>query len=191
VIVNARAYAPPRLFTVEEYYRMTEAGIFHEDDRVELMEGEVVTMSPIGSRHAACVEKAVALIRRAVAGRKFSVRTQNPIRLNDYSEPQPDISVVRDREDFYAAGHPTPDDIVLLVEVAEASLMYDRHSKLPLYARSGIAEVWLVDLVNRTVEVHSTPAPAGYSSVRQFRQGATLVSAALPDLQIAVDDVLA
>src|SRR6266850_3035884 len=133
--MNAGAFAPPRLFTVAEYYRMTEAGIFKEDDRVELIEGEVVSMSPIGSRHAACVERLSALIRHAVLNESISVRIQNPVRLSEYSEPLPDVSLVRTREDFYAAGHPAAADVVLLIEVADASLMYDRHTKIPLYAR--------------------------------------------------------
>src|SRR5258705_153469 len=118
--MDARAFAPPRLFTVAEYYRMTEAGIFREDDRIELIEGEVVTMSPMGSRHAACVEKLSAWMRRSLPGDSVAVRVQNPVRLSESSEPQPDVAVVRAREDFYRSGHPTASDIVLLIEVADA-----------------------------------------------------------------------
>src|SRR5947209_3422135 len=115
--MNAGAFAPPRLFTVAEYYRMSQAGIFDEDDRVELIEGEVVTMSPIGSRHAACVEKLASLMRGALQEAQVSVRIQNPVRLGDYSEPLPDLAVVRFRADFYAGAHPAATDIVLLIQV--------------------------------------------------------------------------
>ena len=188
--MNAGAFAPPRLFTVAEYYRRTEAGIFGEDDRVELIEGEVVAISPIGSRHAACVERLGALIRRALSAEPISVRFQNPVRLGEYSEPLPDVSVVRARDDFYATAHPTAPDVVLLIEVADASLMYDRHTKIPLYARSGIAELWLVDLVNQVVEVHSAPAPAGYGQVRCFEEETPVTSAVLPQIGIAASEIL-
>jgi len=164
---------------------MGEAGIFTEDDRVELIEGEVVEMSAIGSRHAACIEKIATLIRRTVPSESAAVRVQNPVHLSHYSEPQPDISVVRPRPDFYASGHPTADDVLFLVEVADASLTYDRHTKFPLYARSGIAEAWLVDLVNHLVEVYTAPGAAGYEHVRRF-QGA----AALPHIEIAASEIL-
>jgi Uma2 family endonuclease len=125
---------------------MAEAGIFTEDDRVELIEGEVVAMSPIGPRHAACVRKLARLIRDRVSSTAAIVDVQDPIRLSEHSEPLPDISILRPRDDFYADGHPGPEDVLVLLEVADASVMYDRNTKLPLYARAGIAEVWLVDL---------------------------------------------
>lgn len=170
---------------------MGEAGIFREDDRVELIEGEVITMSPIGSRHAASVTKLGQVLQRALLSKPLIVRIQNPIRLSEYSEPQPDLALVRAREDFYASGHPTGADVLFLVEVAESSLMYDRLTKLSLYARSGIAEVWLVDLVNHLVEVHSAPAANGYSTVQRFRPGTVVVSTVLPAIEIAADQILA
>src|SRR5437763_16857094 len=112
--MNARALAPPRLFTVAEYYRMGEAGIFTEDDRVELIEGEVVEMSAIGSRHAACMEKIATLIRRTVPSESADVRVQSPVHLSHYSEPQPDISVVRPRPDYCASGPPRADEGLFL-----------------------------------------------------------------------------
>jgi len=149
-----------RLFTAEEYFRMGEAGILQEDDRVELIEGEIVEMSPIGSRHAACVNRLVKLFVREV-GDSGIVGAQNPVLLPDYSGPQPDVAVLRLREDFYAEAHPTPGDVLLLIEVSDTTLRYDREVKLPLYALAGILEVWIVDLQNGEILtyvscVHST-----------------------------------
>ena len=189
--MNASAFTPLRLFTVSEYHRMAAAGIFTEDDdRVELIDGEVVTMSPIGTRHAACVRKLAGMIRDRIATQSLIVDVQNPIGLSEHSEPVPDISVLRPREDFYASGHPGPEDVLVLFEVADASVMYDRNTKLPLYARAGVVEVWLVDLVKNVVEVHSSPGPNGYATQQRFDRGATVASLALPELAIPVDEIL-
>ena len=186
--MSAGAFAPPRLFTVAEYHLMAEAGILTEDDRVELIEGALVVTSPIGSRHAACVDRVAALLHDRVSG--AIVRVQNPVRLSDRSEPQPDLSLVRARDDFYAAAHPGAEDVLLLIEVADASVMYDRNTKIPLYARSGIREVWLVDLVANVVEVQSIPAGSGYSRAQRVERDATVVSAELPDLRIEAAEIL-
>lgn len=188
--MTARAFAPLWLFTVSEYHRMAEAGIFTEDDRVELIEGEIVAMSPIGPRHAACVKKMAGLIRDLLSGKPVVVGVQDPVRLSDDSEPQPDLSIVRTRDDFYAAGHPGPEDVLLLIEVADASVIYDRNTKIPLYARSGIREVWLVDLVTNAVEVHSLPSGSGYSHTQRFERGATVTSTELPDLRMEAAEIL-
>lgn len=176
-------------FTVEEYHRMADAGIFTEDDRVELIEGEVVEMAAIGSRHAACVDR----LNRAFArtgGERVIVRVQNPITLGLRSEPEPDLVLARFRDDFYEAGHPAADDVLLIVEVSDSSLEFDDRVKLPLYARHGIREVWRVDLASRTVAVHRDPAGDGYRSVTTARRGDTLRPEALPDLELPVDDLL-
>lgn len=188
--MNASVFAPHRLFTVSEYHRMAEAGIFTEDDRVELIEGEVVAMSPIGSRHAACVKKLAAMIRDCTSRRGLVVGVQDPIGLSEHSEPLPDISILRPRADFYAGGHPGPEDVLVLVEVADASVMYDRNTKLPLYARAGIADTWLVDLVKNVVDVYSSPGMNGYAKQRRFERGTTADSLVLPELSVAVDEVL-
>ncbi len=188
--MNASAFTPLRLFTVAEYHRMAEAGIFTEDDRVELIEGEVVAMSPIGPRHAACVKKLAALIRERIASHALIAGVQDPIRLSEHSEPLPDISILRPREDFYAEVHPGPEDILVLLEVADASVMYDRNTKLPLYAREGIGEVWLVDLVKNVVDVYSSPGPNGYANQQRFERGAKAASVVLPVLAIPVDEIL-
>jgi Uma2 family endonuclease len=178
-----------RLFTVHEYYQMAQAGILTEDDRVELIEGEIVQMAAIGSCHAACVDRLNQLFSARVAGRAI-VRVQNPVRLSDYSEPQPDLALLRPRADFYAAAHPGPLDVLLLVEVADTSAGIDRAAKMPLYARAGIPEAWLVDLPANRVEAHCQPTPQGYQEVRSLGRGIRLAIEAFPDLTLSVDDIL-
>lgn len=177
-----------RPFTVEEFHRMAEAGILHEDDRVELIEGEIVQMAAIGSRHANTVAALNKLLVMAVGDRAM-VWVQNPIRLDHRSEPQPDISLVRFRSGGYPDAHPGPTDVLLVIEVADATLATDRHVKVPLYARHGIPEVWVVDLDGRKVEVYRRPAADGYADQRQAGPGQTLEPAALPGLQIRVDEI--
>lgn len=143
---------------------MREAGILGEDDRVELVEGDVVAMTPIGSAHAACVKRLTLLLFRA-AGELALVSVQDPVRLDEASEPKPDLALLHPKPDFYASGHPGPEDVLLLIEVADASLAYDQEVKLPLYARAGIREVWLVDLPGRRVLVHREPGAGGYAAV--------------------------
>lgn len=156
--------APPavRLFNVDEYYAMARAGIFGEDDRVELIEGEIVVMSPVGSRHAGCV-KALAALLFAAAGRRAVVSVQDPLRLGGSAEPQPDLAVLAWRADSYRGRHPEPRDTHLVVEVSESSLDLDREVKLPLYARHGVPEVWVVDLRANCIERHRSPGPDGYA----------------------------
>ncbi len=178
-----------RGFTVEEYYRIAQAGILTGDDRVELIEGEIIKMTPVGSRHAACVDRLTRLFS-ARAGWQAIVRVQNPIRLGERSEPQPDLALLRFRSDFYASSHPGPEDVLLVVEVAETSADVDREVKLPLYARSGIAEAWLVDLAGGQVEVGRRPTLRGYEEVERFGRGARVRSRALPELDLAVDEIL-
>lgn len=178
-----------RLFTVEEYFRMAEAGILHEDDRVELIEGEIVEMSPIGSRHAACVNRLNTLINRQVMGRAI-VSVQNPVLLPDYSGPQPDVAVLQPREDFYAEAHPVPGDVLLLIEVSETTLRYDREVKLPLYALAGIPEVWIVDLQNEEILTYSRPEGDAYGEVNRARRGGSVGPHMLPSLTLNATDVL-
>src|ERR1700733_118976 len=144
--------APRHLWTVDEYHRMGEAGILTEDDRVELIEGELVAMAPIGSEHAAASNSLTRMLVLAVGDRGI-VAVGNPVRLNRHSEPQPDFSVLRPRDD-YRKTLPRPEDTMLAVEVANTSLDYDRKVKLALYGRRGIPEVWIVNLAAKEVEVH-------------------------------------
>ena len=142
----------PHRFTVAEYHQMAVGGVFSEDDRVELIDGEVLEKTPIGSRHAGCVNRLNRLLVGAV-GERAVVSVQNPVQVGDWSEPQPDIAVLRPRPDFYSDGHAQPADVLLLVEVADTSGPYDRGVKVPLYLAGGIPEVWVVDLPGDAVEV--------------------------------------
>ncbi len=178
-----------RRFTVDDYHRMGEAGILTEDDRVELIEGEIVQMSPIGSRHAAVVNRINGLLHSEI-GNIGVTSVQNPIRIDLYGESQSDVVVLRPREDYYALQHPLPADVLLLFEVADTSLMYDRQIKLPMYARAGIREVWLVDLEEEAIERHTEPAEKGYRRVAQAGHGAKVESLAIPSLILEADAVL-
>ncbi len=178
-----------RSFTVEEYHRMAQVGILSEEDRVELIEGEIVEMTPIGSKHAACVNRLTRLFSDRVGGRAI-VSVQNPLRLGQRSEPQPDLALLRPRADFYAQAHPGPEDVLLVVEVAETSGTVDREMKLPLYARGGVPEVWLVDLGGEGIEIYRSPGPQGYQEVRRVRRGEHLAPGAFPDLDLAVAEIL-
>ncbi|MCA1567564.1 MAG: Uma2 family endonuclease [Acidobacteria bacterium] len=177
-----------RTFSVDDYYRMVEVGLLAEGERVELIEGQVIKMSPIGSRHAACVTRLNMLFTRSV-GRQAIVSVQNPVRLDEYNEPEPDVAVLGARADFYAAAHPTPPDVLLLVEVADTSVEYDRQVKVPLYARAGIAEVWLVDLTSDAVEIYAQPGEGAYLTTRRAARGESVASG-LAGLSVLVDEVL-
>ena len=177
-----------RRFTVDEYHRMAEARILHEDDRVELIGGEIVEMSSIDGRHAACVREINRLLSRQVDD-ELRVDVQSPVRLNEQEEPQPDLAVIRARD--YGDSLPTPEDVLLLIEVADTSLSFDRDVKLPLYSRSGIEEVWLVDLNAGVIVRHTEPSENGYRLLRRAGRGETLESATLSGLAVAVDTVLA
>lgn len=175
----------PYRFTVDEYYRMAEAGILDEDDRVELIQGEIVEMTPIGSRHAGCVNRLAQLFFMGTEGRAI-VLVQNPIRLDQHTEPQPDLVLARHRDDFYAAGHPRPGDVLLVVEVADTSAGYDRGVKLLLYAQAGIPEAWVVDLSQNRLEAYRSPSPRGYREMRELGAGDRVAPDALADLEVEV-----
>ncbi|HEX2740666.1 MAG TPA: Uma2 family endonuclease [Rubrobacter sp.] len=176
-----------RRFTVHDYHRMGEAGILHEDDRVELIEGEIVEMAAIGTRHFTCVNGLTRLLVRSV-GDEAIVSVQNPVRLNQRTEPQPDLAVIRPRD--YRVSLPGPEDVLLLIEVSDTTLAYDRNVKLPLYSRAGIREVWIVDLSGEVIERHNDPSPDGYRSLHRARRGEKIESSALPDPALTADDVL-
>lgn len=158
---TAREIYQRHRLTVRDYQRMGEAGIFHEDERTELIEGEIVDMAPIGAGHASSVKRLANILKLAV-GDGAIVSVQDPIVLGKHSAPQPDIALLRPRADYYATAHPQAEDVLLIIEVADSSLAYDRDIKLPLYAQHGIPEVWLVDLTARQLTIHQQPAAAGY-----------------------------
>ena len=180
---------PKRLISIDEYHRMAADGLFSKDDRVELIEGEIVEMNPIGNRHAAGVRRLSDRFNVSF-GRGVLVDTQNPVRLGNWSEPQPDVAVLLRREDFYASEAPTAKDVLLLAEIADSSAGYDRGVKAPLYAAEGIQEYWLLDLAGGALEVYRQPGPGGYSEVRRLRRGEEISPEAFPDVLFPVSDLL-
>lgn len=178
-----------RRFTVRDYYAMADAGILTEDDRVELIEGEIVEMAAIGSHHAACVDRLNRLFVQGL-GDRVVVRVQNPVRLSDLTEPQPDVTLLHPRDDFYAEGHPGPADVDLVVEVAHTTLGYDRDIKLPLYATAGVPEVWIVNVEERVVEVYDEPREGRYRVQHRAAVGQVLHPGRFPSLSVPVKDVL-
>lgn len=156
-----------RLISVKEYHLMAEAGILKKEDRIELIQGEIIHMSPIGSKHAGQVNRLVNLLASLLFG-KVVVTAQNPVQLNDFSEPEPDIAILKYRKDYYSEAHPKPEDVYILIEVANSSLDYDHDIKLPNYALAEIPEYWIVDIENGQIEVYRQPKNGGYSSRQTF-----------------------
>lgn len=188
-IIRKHAAPPaPRLFNVDEYYAMAQAGILGEDDRVELIEGEIVVMSPASSPHAGCINALTRLLVQA-AGDQAIVSVQQPLRLSELSEPEPDVAVLRWRDDHYRARHPRPADALLVIEVARSSLRGDRKVKLPLYARYSVPEVWIVDLEAHRVEVYRSPGPDGYAE-SSTRSGSDRLSVPGLDLEIESGEIV-
>jgi Uma2 family endonuclease len=176
-------------FTVDEYHRMGEVGLLHEDSRVELIDGEIVDMSPIGRRHAVRVSYVTRWFTQTLADSAF-VWAQNPVRIGGRSEPEPDVTLLRPRSDFYRDKDPSAEDVLLVIEVADSSVEYDRRVKAPLYARHGVPEYWLVNLVEGHVAVYRDPTPDGYASVGILRSGEDLHPLAFPGLVVPVDEIL-
>lgn len=168
---------------------MIQAGIFHEDERLELVAGEIIEMSPINVRHAACVKRLNYFFNQQL-GERVIVSVQDPVRLDEYSEPEPDVALLQPRDDFYIGGHPEPEDIFLLVEVAETSLVYDQTVKVPLYAKAGILELWIVDLDSRKVDVYRQPTFEGYQIVQSYSLSDSLSPQAFLECSLGVVDIL-
>jgi len=181
-----RPLAPTRhRIDVDAYYRMAEAGILTDPHRVELIDGEIFDMAAVGSPHAAVTNRLARLFSRALRDDVALVSVQSPLRLDAYNEPEPDLMLLRPRADGYRAGHPGAADVLLLVEVSESSLAYDRSTKLPLYAKSGVLEVWIVDLTSDAVEVYREPKAGAYAARERLADGAlapTLVAGVTIDV---------
>ena len=189
-VPEATANTPkPRKFTVAEYYRMAEIGILRPEERVELIEGEIIVMAPIGPGHAGSVGFTTDFIIRRL-GERFMVRSQNPVHLDDGSEPQPDIAIILRRRESYYTAHPTPEDILLVIEVADTFLEYDREVKAHLYGRAGVPETWVKNLPEDCIERFTEPGPDGYSQHTVHHRGETLTPVSLPDLVLPVDELL-
>ena len=168
-------------FTTKQYQLMYESGVFAESDRYELINGEIREMSPIGIKHAVCVTRLSTLFTNRLIN-KAVIWAQNPILLSDYSQPQPDLAILKWRDDFYASALPTPDDILLIIEVADSTIAYDREVKSPLYAANGIPEMWLFDVNQQIIEGYSQPSPSGYKRIQCYKQGETLSINAFPEV---------
>ncbi|HLO85156.1 MAG TPA: Uma2 family endonuclease [Nostocaceae cyanobacterium] len=177
-----------RRFTVEQYHQIHEAGILTENDRVELINGEILEIAAIGKLHAAYVD-CISNLLYASLGRKVIVRVQNPIIVSNLSEPQPDITIVQFSSDFYRSGLPQPNDILLLIEIAGSSIEYDRDVKIPLYAESGILEVWLVDINQQIIEVYRQPTPTGYTEIKTLNRGEKLSIQSFPEISLNLNDI--
>jgi Uma2 family endonuclease len=179
-----------RRFTVKEYHRMGEAGILHEDNRLELIAGDIVVREPIGAYHAGTVDRLNRLWTSRLGDRAI-VRVQNPVQFpRDDSELQPDIMLLRPREDFYTTRHPEAADVLLLIEVADTTLRLDRRIKIPLYARAGVREVWLVDLTTAQLEVHRESLGDRYRNVGVLSRGEHVSPQAFPDLSLDVAELV-
>lgn len=188
VTLKTMAALTKHKITVEEYERMGESGVFGPDVRLELIDGEIVEMTPIGSQHAACVERLVDLLKERLA-RRAQVRSQNPVRIGRHSEPQPDILIVTPRPDYYAAGHPGAPDTHLVIEVSDSSSATDRDVKVPLYRAGEVREVWIVNLGAARIETFLAGSD-GSTVTRAYQRGESLAPAAFPDVVLRVDEIL-
>lgn len=178
-----------KIITIDEYHDMIERGVLDEDDRVELIEGEIVPMPPIGPEHGGCVNALNWLLARSLGDRAV-VAIQNPILLPNNTEPEPDVSVLKPRDDMYRHSLPTPDDVLLLIEVASSSLDKDRFTKVPVYARAGIGEVWLINLAEELIEIYSDPVNGRYERAVRVGRGALISPLSIPDVAFSVDEIL-
>lgn len=176
-------------FSVEEYYRMGETGVLKPDARVELLEGEIIDMSPIGPFHGSVTKQLIELFTSACRGR-WTTAAQDPVRLDDHSEPQPDLMLVKRASDFYRNRHPAPRDVYLLIEISDTTLELDRENKLPAYGRCGIAEVWIVNINESTIEVYREPHFTGYASKTILRAGDKVAPQSFPDAVVDVGELL-
>ncbi len=175
-----------RLINVNEYYKMAEVGILKPDDRVELINGEIFQMAPIGSRHAAIVDRLARKLNQLLPN-QVNIRVQNPIRFDINNEPEPDISLLKYKDDDYASAHPIPSDVLAVIEVASSSIRFDREVKAPLYASNGIREYWIIDLDINQIEVFSNPQGDSYTEIRIFRPDD---EATLMDRKLSVKELL-
>lgn len=184
----ATDYPRRHLISVEEYHQMGEAGILPPDVRMELIEGEIIEMAPIGSRHAGIVNRLTQTLVQALSG-KAIVAVQNPVVLSNISEPQPDLAVLHFRDDYYTNAHPLAQDALLVIEVSTSTLHYDRETKLPLYARAGIPEVWIFDVAGKYLEIHRHPDDGRYTVQDRVTELNHLEIELLPGLGICCSDI--
>ncbi len=176
-------------FTVLDYYRMAETGVLRPDARVELLNGEIIDMSPVGPFHGGVTKRLNRFFTRLGKGR-WLVAVQDPVHLDEHSEPEPDLMLLKPAGDDYTTRHPRPEDVYLLIEVADTSLAIDRDEKLPLYGRAGISEVWIVNLIDQTLEVYREPHFTGYGSKATLRPGDQAKPQGFLDVEVDVTELL-
>lgn len=181
-------YPQRHAVSAQEYLRMGESGVFAPEARLELIDGEIVEMAPIGSRHAGMVKVLNRLLSRA-AGDLAIVSVQDPLVIGDRSVPQPDLALLKPRADSYSSSHPSAADVLLVVEVADTTLAFDLGTKIPLYARGGIAETWVVDLQERAVRVFRDPSASGYRASFTVSGGGSVAPLALPAVDVAFSEL--
>lgn len=186
--MSAQAAPLPHRFTVDDFHRLGDLGFFGEDDRIELIEGRLIDMAPIGSEHASLVAYLNALLVRAIGDRAI-LYPQNPLQLGDDCECYPDLTLLRPRADRYAGRNPTAADVFLVVEIAKSSLRHDRDTKMPLYARHGIPEAWLFDLDGRRITVYREPEPEGYRLALKPVREEILSPLALPEVRVPLQEI--
>lgn len=179
----------PHKFTVTEYDRMVETGILTKEDRVELLAGEIIAMSPIGLKHASCVKRLNRIFHQTL-GDRVIIGVQDPLELGKEWQPQPDVMLLRPRSDFYATRHPQPQDLFLLVEVSESTALFDQRRKVPQYAQEGIPEVWVLRLDENCIIQYREPVGRRYQSINQFRPGESITLQLFPDVTIPVSQLL-
>ena len=177
-----------RLFKTQEFRDMIEAGVFQEDDRLELVDGEIVEMSPIGNRHATCVRKLIAVFRRV--GERALLDAHTPLGISEDNDFYPDVVLLRPRSDTYAESIPRASDTLLVIEVADTTLRFDRSIKKPRYAAAGAPELWIMDLEGSRVWVHRKPLEGDYGEVFEARAGDVLRIPGMPDVEIRVSDLV-
>lgn len=189
-MINVQSQPQPRRlrFTVDEYYKMIELGMLKDYEKAEIIEGELIQKMTIGDRHAAIVNLLTKIFIKYVSD-DILVSIQNPVRLSDYDEPEPDL-VLADLRKFDGKRHPRPEEILLVIEVSDSTLRYDRDKKLPLYAEAEIPEIWIVNLPNDLVEVHTKPSVGLYQFVKIFKRGEIIETESLPNLHLKVDEIL-
>jgi Uma2 family endonuclease len=176
-------------FNVKEYYRMAETGVLPPDARVELLNGEIIDMSPIGPFHGGLVKRLGRFFNLKAKGR-WIVSSQDPLHIDDHSEPEPDVMLLKPAPDDYTSRHPQPNDVFLLIEVSDTTLDYDHSEKLPVYGRAGVAEVWIVNLNDATIEVYREPHFTGYGTKTILRAGSQAAPTAFPDAAVDVAELL-
>ena len=189
MVLQDQIACTPRRFSVEEYYRMGEAGILTEDERIELIDGCIVVREPANPPHSGGVNR-IAQILTTVFRDRAIIAVQNPFKIDEFNHPQPDIAVLRPRNDFYATAHPGGNDTFLLIEVSHTSQAFDQRVKAPLYAHARIREYWIVNIPERLLEIYREPTANGYSQVTRWKPESEVVIQAFPDDVLPVSDII-